>query len=79
MSTCAKCIYKPFCKSSGYVCSSFKDRDRFADRDEVIREFAERLILVEETTAINCATNEKVVRVADIDTLVKEMTEKHDR
>ena len=40
---------------------------------EAIKEFAERLILVEETTAINCATNEKVVRVSDIVNLVKEM------
>ena len=38
-----------------------------------IKEFAERLILVEETTAINCTTNEKVVRVSDIVNLVKEM------
>lgn len=43
MSSCAKCIFKPFCHSAGYVCSSFKDKDRFADRNEVIREFAERL------------------------------------
>jgi chromosome segregation ATPase len=40
---------------------------------EAIKEFAERLIIVDETTAINCATNEKVVRVTDIDNLVKEM------
>lgn len=39
---------------------------------EAVKEFAERLILVEETTAINCATNEKVVRVTDIENLVKE-------
>jgi hypothetical protein len=40
---------------------------------EAIKEFAERLIIVDETTAINCATNEKVVRVTDIEDLVKEM------
>ena len=43
MSSCAKCIFKPFCHSAGYVCSSFKDKDRFADRNEVIREFADKL------------------------------------
>ena len=43
MSTCGKCIFKPFCRSAWAVCSSFKDRDRYADRNEVIGEFAERL------------------------------------
>lgn len=43
MSSCAKCIFKPFCHSAGYVCSSFKDKDRYADRNEVIREFVDRL------------------------------------
>ena len=43
MITCARCIYKPFCHSSGYLCSSFKDKDRYADRNEVIMEFSERV------------------------------------
>ena len=74
MNTCSKCIFKPFCHSAGYVCSSFKDRDRFADRDEVIREFAERL-------KAELTTGAAVMRVSVldiIDDLVKEMTEKHD-
>lgn len=73
MSTCAKCIYKPFCNSSGYVCSSFKDRDRFADRDEVIGEFAERLKEAHD----QCDGKEDVPWL--IDKIAKEMTEKHDR
>ena len=40
--------------------------------NEAVKKFTERLILVEETTAINCATNEKVVRVNDIYNLLKE-------
>lgn len=43
MSNCGRCIFKPFCQSAWAVCSSFKDRDKYADRNEVIREFAERL------------------------------------
>ena len=70
MSTCAKCIYKPFCKSAGYVCSSFKDRDRFADRDEVIRQFAERL-KAELTTG---AGTMRISVLDIIDDIVKEMT-----
>ena len=78
MSSCAKCIFKPFCHSAGYVCSSFKDKDRYADRNEVIREFAERLKkkiypyngLDKKTYAINAGAVEKA-----IDDLVKETTE----
>ena len=78
MITCGRCIYKPFCHSSGYVCSSFKDKDRYADRNEVIREFAEKLKkkiypyngLDKKTYAINARAVEKA-----IEDLVKEMTE----
>lgn len=78
MSTCAKCIYKPFCKSSGYVCSSFKDKDRYADRNEVIKEFAEKLKkkiypyngVDKKAYAINAYAVEKA-----IEDLAKEMTE----
>lgn len=78
MITCGRCIYKPFCHSSGYVCSSFKDKDRYADRNEVIREFAERLKkkmypyngVDKKTYAINAYAVEKA-----IEDLVKEMTE----
>lgn len=64
MITCGRCIYKPFCHSSGYVCSSFKDKDRYADRNEVIKEFAERL-------KPKLSYYDEVI----VDTLVKEMTE----
>ena len=84
MNGCLKCIHKPFCNLSagGAVCSSFKDKDRYADRNEVIREFAERLKkkiypyngLDKKTYAINAGAVEKA-----IDDLVKETTEKHDR
>lgn len=78
MITCGRCIYKPFCHSSGYVCSSFKDKDRYADRNEVIKEFAEKLKkkiypyngLDKKTYAINARAVEKA-----IEDLVKEMTE----
>lgn len=77
MITCGRCIYKPFCHSSGYVCSSFKDKDRYADRNEVIREFAERL----KANMSNIARMEYggniyfCVGYDLIDNLVKEMTE----
>lgn len=80
MNGCLKCIHKPFCTLSacGAVCSSFKDKDQFADRNEVIREFAERLKkkiypyngLDKKTYAINAGAVEKA-----IDDLVKETTE----
>jgi len=72
MNGCLKCIHKPFCTLSvcGAVCSSFKDKDRYADRNEVIREFAERL---KEKAKAN-EWNGTICGV-DIDTLVKEMTE----
>lgn len=66
MITCGRCIYKPFCHSSGYVCSSFKDKDRYADRDEIIREFVERL-------CEGRVSNDPVVIAARV--LLKEMTE----
>ena len=76
MSSCAKCIFKPFCHSSGCVCSSFKDKERYADRNEVIREFAERL----KANMSNIARMEYggntyfCVGYDLIDTLVEEMT-----
>lgn len=71
MITCGRCIYKPFCHSSGYVCSSFKDKDRYADRNEVIKEFAERL-----KTELTTGAGVMRISVIDIiDALVKEMTE----
>ena len=77
MNTCGRCIHKPFCQSPGPVCSSFKDRDRFADRDEVVREVAERLKKKSYIPKPYGMTG--VVDVYEIDTLVKEMTDKHDR
>ena len=80
MSSCSKCIFKPFCQSPGPACSSFKDKDRYADRNEVIREFAERL----KANMSNIARMEYggniyfCVGYGLIDTLVKEMTDKHD-
>ena len=82
MNGCLKCIHKPFCTLSacGAVCSSFKDKDRYADRNEVIREFAERL----KANMSNIARMEYggniyfCVGYGLIDTLVKEMTDKHD-
>lgn len=71
MSSCARCIFKPFCQSPGPVCSSFKDRDRYADRNEVIREFAERL-----KTELTTGAGIMRISVLDIiDDLVKETTE----
>ena len=72
MNGCLKCIHKPFCNlsGSGAVCSSFKDKDRHADRNEVIREFAERL-------KTELTTGAGVMRVSVlnvIDVLVNEMT-----
>lgn len=72
MNGCLKCIHKPFCTLSvcGAVCSSFKDRDRYADRNEVIREFAERL-------KTELTTGAGVMRVSVlnvIDVLVNEIT-----
>lgn len=34
MSSCGKCIFKPFCRSAWAVCSSFKNTDNFV---EVVR------------------------------------------
>ena len=73
MITCGRCIYKPFCQSSGYVCSSFKDKDRYADRNEVIREFAERLKALKIKPEF--PWDDFVVTEGAIDALVKEMTE----
>jgi hypothetical protein len=68
MSSCARCIHKPFCQSPGPVCSSFKDQDRFADRDEVIREFAK--FLIDHST-------DNTISIADLPDLVIEMTEEN--
>lgn len=80
MSGCSKCIFKPFCQSPGPACSSFKDRDRCADRNEVIREFAER---VKESFAASLITGREdfpcdyICEV--IDQIAEELIEKHDR
>lgn len=74
MSTCAKCIFKPFCHSAGYVCSSFKDKDRFADRNEVIREFADKLKAILNPFVSYDECRFYTVKVEDINNLVKEMT-----
>lgn len=83
MNGCLKCIHKPFCTLSacGAVCSSFKDKDRYADRNEVIREFAERLKellegeYIKATNPLENAQNIVVsTNIKIIDTLVKEMT-----
>lgn len=71
MNTCGRCIHKPFCQSPGPVCSSFKDQDRFADRDEVIREFAEAVKM-----AFYYEFDEMIPSIMSdkIDELVKERT-----
>lgn len=80
MSTCARCIFKPFCQSPGPACSSFKDKDRYADRNEVIREFAER---VKESFGASLITGREdfpcdyICEV--IDQIAEELIEKHDR
>jgi hypothetical protein len=62
---------------SGAVCSSFKDKDRYADRNEVIKEFAERLKadIVETGDEHGLGNRYPVLTHNYIDTLVKEMTE----
>ena len=79
MSTCAKCIYKPFCHSSGYVCSSFKDKDRYADRNEVIKEFAERIKeKMQDVARVQRSGGEIYFLIGEsfIDNIAKELTEK---
>lgn len=80
MNTCGRCIHKPFCQSPGPVCSSFKDKDRFADRDEVIREFAER---VKESFAAALITGHETFPCdyicESVDQIAEELIEKHDR
>lgn len=68
MNGCLKCIHKPFCTLSvcGAVCSSFKDKDRYADRNKVIREFVDRL-------CEGRVSNDPVVIAAKC--LLQEMTE----
>lgn len=79
MSSCGRCIFKPFCQSAWAVCSSFKDRDKYADRDEVIREFAER---AKESFGASLITGREdfpcdyICEV--IDQIAEELTEKHD-
>lgn len=80
MNGCLKCIHKPFCTLSAYgaACSSFKDKDRYADRNEVIKEFAERL--KENLDDFFHTDEDATLDTADmIDRLAKEMTEEHDR
>ena len=82
MNGCLKCIHKPFCTLSAYgaACSSFKDKDRYADRNEVIREFAER-----EKESFNASLNtgremfpcDYICEV--IDQIAEELIEEHDR
>lgn len=81
MITCGRCIYKPFCHSSGYVCSSFKDKDRYADRNEVIREFAKRLKEEMQGVARMQFGDGIYFLIGEsfIDNIAKELTEKHDR
>lgn len=84
MNGCLKCIHKPFCTLSacGAVCSSFKDKDRYADRNEVIREFAERAKeKMNNLARMEYGSDEIYFLIGKsfIDNLVKEMTEKHDQ
>jgi hypothetical protein len=55
------------------VCSSFKDKGRYADRNEVIKEFAERLKALKIKPEF--PWDDFVVTEGAIDALVKEMTE----
>lgn len=80
MSSCAKCIFKPFCHSAGYVCSSFKDKDRYADRNEVIREFAERVKESFDASLITGREDFPCDFICEvIDQIAEELIEEYDR
>lgn len=82
MNGCLKCIHKPFCNlsGSGAVCSSFKDKDRYADRNEVIREFAERVKESFDASLITGREDFPCDYICEvIDQIAEELIEKHDR